>query len=106
MLHAADVKAEIRREPKLWIGGRWVDPIDGEMGHSIDPATGTVWAETAFGGPKDIDRAVAAAREAFEGPWRRMLPWERAAILRRLADIYKERAPDLALLEADRKSVV
>jgi aldehyde dehydrogenase (NAD+) len=100
MLHSADVKAEIRREPKLWIGGQWVDPIDGEMGQSIDPATGAVWAETAFGGPRDIDRAVAAAREAFEGPWRRMLPWERAAILRRLADIYKERAPDLALLEA------
>jgi (Z)-2-((N-methylformamido)methylene)-5-hydroxybutyrolactone dehydrogenase len=98
--HEQKIGAELRREPKLWIGGQWVDPIDGEMGQSIDPATGTVWAETAFGGPKDIDRAVAAAREAFAGPWRKMLPWERAAILRRFADIYKERAPELAILES------
>ncbi|MES2496517.1 MAG: aldehyde dehydrogenase [Pseudomonadota bacterium] len=88
------------QEPRLWIGGEWVDPVDGEIGRSIDPSNGQPWAEVAFAGPQDIDRAVAAAREAFEGPWRHMPPVERAAILRRMADIYQARAPELAELEA------
>jgi len=92
--------AGLLQEPKLWIGGAWVDPLDGTIANSIDPSTGQPWAEIAFAGRQDIDRAVAAAREAFDGPWRRMMPVERAAILRRMADLYQAQAPELAELEA------
>ena len=90
----------IVRQDKLYIGGEWVDPIDGDVVPTIDPSTGEPWAEVAFGGPKDIDRAVAAAKEAFEGPWRRMPVTERAALLRRFAEIYARRADELVQLEA------
>ena len=90
---------ELRRYPHLFIGGEWVAPVDGGMVESIDPATGRPWAAVAFGGPQDIDRAVQAAREAFEGPWRRMPGWERAAILRRLAELYRDFASEMAVLE-------
>jgi len=91
--------ARLRYE-RLFIGGDWVAPVDGGIIVSIDPATGRVWAEVAFGGPRDIDRAVAAAREAFEGPWGRMPGWERAALIRRLAELYQKHAPEMAVLES------
>lgn len=97
--HPAPVGA-LRRYDSLFIGGEWVAPLDGGLVESIDPATGLAWAEVAFGGPRDIDRAVAAAREAFEGPWRRMPGWERAALLRRLADLYRDFAGEMAVLES------
>ncbi|MBC7139139.1 MAG: aldehyde dehydrogenase [Defluviimonas sp.] len=86
--------------PHLYIGGEWVAPDDGGTLDSIDPATGRPWASVAFGGPRDIDRAVAAARAALEGPWGRMGGHERAALLYRLADIYQARAAELAILES------
>lgn len=85
---------------KLFIGGEWVAPIDGEVVETFDPSTGRPWARVAFGGRRDVDRAVAAAREAFRGPWRRMPPWERATLLRRFAEIYARRAGDMAILES------
>jgi aldehyde dehydrogenase (NAD+) len=81
------------------MGGEWVAPIDGGLMESIDPSTGQPWAIVAYGGPQDIDRAVAAAREALQGPWGRMPGHERAALLRRFADLYAARARDLAVLE-------
>lgn len=90
---------ELARYPHLFIGGEWVLPEDGGVISSIDPAMGKPWAEVAYGGRRDIDRAVAAARAAFEGPWSRTTGQERAQLLRKLADIYRARAPELALLE-------
>ncbi len=87
------------RYDKLYIGGEWVAPTDGEIVASIDPATGKPWAEVAFGGAKDADLAVAAARAAFDGPWRRLPVWERAALLRKFADLYHARVERLAELE-------
>ncbi len=89
----------LSRYETLYIGGEWVKPLDGGMMDSIDPATGKPWAKVAYGGKKDIDRAVSAARAAFEGPWGKMPAWERAALLRRLADLYQQHAPELAVLE-------
>jgi acyl-CoA reductase-like NAD-dependent aldehyde dehydrogenase len=87
------------RFDRLFIGGNWTSPIDGGVRPSIDPATGEPWGDVAWGGVQDIDRAVAAAREAFEGPWRRMPPWERAALLRRFAEIYATQVEALARIE-------
>lgn len=86
-------------ENKLFIGGEWVDPIDGHIAESIDPADGQPWATAAIGGAADIDRAVATANEAMRGPWRRMPVWERAALLRKFADCYVKRADEMAMIE-------
>ncbi len=85
--------------PHLYIGGAWVAPVAGEVVESIDPSTGRPWARVAFGGAADIDAAVQAARVAF-GPWSRRPGHERAALLRRLADLYERAAPELARLES------
>ena len=85
--------------PHVYIGGSWVAPIDGEVVESIDPSTGHPWARVAFGGAGDIDAAVSAARAAF-GPWSRRPGHERAALLRRLADLYGRVAPELARTES------
>lgn len=89
----------LRRFEKLFIGGEWVAPLDGAIAESIDPARGQPWAAVAFGGPKDIDRAVDAARAAFEGPWGRMPGHERAALLRKFAQLYQANASELAEIE-------
>lgn len=88
------------RFDRLFINGEWVAPLDGGVRGSIDPATGKPWGDVAFGGARDIDRAVAAARAAFEGPWRRMPGYERAAILRRFADLYATQVEALARIES------
>jgi (Z)-2-((N-methylformamido)methylene)-5-hydroxybutyrolactone dehydrogenase len=90
----------MERFDRLFIGGEWVEPIDGALVESLDPATAKPWAVAAFGGRQDIDRAVKAARSAFEGTWGNMAGWERAGILRRFADLYREQVEALAQLEA------
>lgn len=91
---------ELYRAEKLFIGGEWVAPSDGEITTSINPSTGKPWASVAMAGAKDVDLAVAAAKDAMNGPWRRMAPMQRANILRALARIYAEHAPRLAELES------
>ncbi len=86
-------------QDKLFIGGEWVAPLDGEQVPSINPATGEAWALTAFGGKRDIDRAVEAANEAMRGPWGRMPPAERAALMRKLAGLLEANAERMAELE-------
>lgn len=88
------------RFDRLFIGGEWVKPLDGGVRGSIDPSTGESWGEVAYGGKADIDRAVAAAREAFEGPWRKMPGWQRAALMRKFADLYATKVEDLAQIES------
>lgn len=90
----------VHREERLFIGGEWVTPIDGSMNASIDPANGRPWAMVAFAGKRDIDRAVAAARAALDGPWGRMPVAERAILLGRFADVYQKHAADMAVLES------
>jgi aldehyde dehydrogenase (NAD+) len=99
-VQTATAPAALRRYEHLYIGGEWVSPIDGDLVETLDPSTGRPWAVAPLGGPKDIDRAVAAAKAALEGPWRRMPAWERAALLRRFAELYRARAEELAVLES------
>ena len=66
---------------------------------SIDPSTGQVIGEFAAGGAADIDRAVRAARAAFEGPWRRFTAVDRQNVLLKLADLVEEHAEELGLLD-------
>jgi len=85
---------------RRFIGGEWVAPINGQVVESIAPPNGLPWARVAFGGPRDVDRAVAAARAACDGPSRRMPGWECAARLRKLAELYRDFSGDMAVLES------
>jgi len=85
------------RFDRLYIGGEWVGA---DVRPSIDPATGEEWAEVAYGREREIDRAVSAARAALAGPWRKMPAWQRAALLRKLADLYATEVESLAQVES------
>ncbi len=85
---------------RLFIGGEWVEPRDGGTRGSIDPATGEHWGTVAYGGEADIDVAVASAQAAFEGPWRKLPGWERAALMRKFADLYATKVEELAQIES------
>jgi aldehyde dehydrogenase (NAD+) len=71
-----------------------------ESFQDIDPSTGQALAEVARCGAAEVDRAVAAAREAFESTWRRTTPSERARLLRRLADLMRQELASLAEMES------
>lgn len=82
------------------IDGQWAESVSGARFTTLDPATNEPWAEAAEGTAADVDRAVRAARRAFdEGPWPRMSPRERGRILRRLADEIDRRADAIGDVE-------
>ena len=82
----ADPGAEEMESFRLFIDGRSVDAASGRTFESQNPYTGRAWARVADGGPEDVDRAVASSRAAFEGEWGRMTGFQRAAVLRKVAD--------------------
>lgn len=84
---------------RLLIGGEWVESLSGETFESINPSTGKPIATVARGNAADIDRAVRAAREAFEGPWSRLTPFDRQALMLRIADLVEKSFDELGLLE-------
>ena len=89
------------RKPRLLlIDGQHVPSASGRTFKTLNPATEQVIATVAEGNEADVDRAVAAARRAFEGPWRTMRASERGQILLRLADLMKQHADEIAALES------
>jgi phenylacetaldehyde dehydrogenase len=98
---SADVAAFLRQPARLLIGGEWVPSTSKVRIPVIDPATGAEVAVVADANAADVDKAVAAARTAFErGPWSTMLPAQREALLWRLADLIEQHADELAELES------
>lgn len=94
--HARALDVRIPGMDQLFIGGQWVDSIDGAEVDVISPSTEEVVARVISPGPQDADRAVAAARKAFdEGPWPRMTVEERIEVCTRLADELEARLDDL-----------
>jgi aldehyde dehydrogenase (NAD+)/betaine-aldehyde dehydrogenase len=84
----------------LLIGGDSVPAASGETFDTVSPTTNQPVGRMARAGLADTDRAVAAARQAFdEGPWPRMTPLERSRILHRIATILRERLPEIARIE-------
>jgi aldehyde dehydrogenase (NAD+) len=84
----------------LFIGGRFVDTIDGRMFKTVSPATEEVLAEVTEGGTADVGRAVSVARDAYDGVWSAMPGRERGKYLFRIARIILERSRELAVLES------
>ncbi len=85
---------------QAFIGGKYVDAASGATFDCINPATGQVLTKVAACDKEDVDRAVAAARAAFEkGSWSQMAPAKRKRILQKFADLMEKHATELALLE-------
>jgi aldehyde dehydrogenase (NAD+) len=84
---------------KMLIDGQWVDAASGKKFETLNPATGEVLATVAEGDAEDINRAVAAARRAFEGPWSRVKPFERQNLLLKLADLVEKNFEELSQLD-------
>src|SRR6187399_47064 len=83
----------------MLIDGKWVDAASGKRFESRNPATGELLATVAEGDAEDINRAVAAARRAFEGPWSKVKPFERQGMLLRLADLVEKHFEELSQLD-------
>lgn len=87
----------IRAPETFFINGDWVQPRSGRLLDVVSPTTEQLLLRYPEAGPDDIDRAVAAARAAFDhGPWPRMEPAERASYLRRIAALIEARLPEIA----------
>jgi aldehyde dehydrogenase (NAD+) len=84
----------------LFIGGEMVDPLDGTVFKTVNPATEEVLTEVVAAGPEDVDRAVAAARGAYDTVWAAMPGAQRAKFLYRIARLLQERSRELAVLES------
>jgi phenylacetaldehyde dehydrogenase len=96
-----DVEAFVATPRQLFINGKWVDAASGKTFETPNPATGETLARVAEGDREDINRAVGAARKAFDdGPWSRMSPSERGRIIWRIGDLILEHTDELAQLES------
>jgi aldehyde dehydrogenase (NAD+) len=84
----------------LFIDGQFVDTLDGRAFKTVSPATEEVLAEITEAGQADVDRAVAAARKAYDKVWSKLPARERGKYLFRIARILQERARELAVLES------
>ncbi len=97
---AAGLPVQIR-QTKLLIDGKWVDSVSGRTFETINPSTGKAIAHVAEGEKADVDKAVKAARRAFDkGPWRKMDARQRGRIMYKLADLIEQNKEELAKLES------
>lgn len=84
---------------QMLIDGKWLDAASGKRFETRNPATGELLATVAEGDAEDINRAVAAARRAFEGPWGKVKPFERQNLLLKLADLVERHFDELSTLD-------
>src|SRR3984893_6106549 len=91
----------ISRTQKMFINGKWVEAASGKTFPTFNPATGEVLSRVAEGDKEDIDRAVKAARAAFEtGPWSKITPSERGRMIWKIGDLIEKHLEEFAQLES------
>ncbi|MCA9731369.1 MAG: aldehyde dehydrogenase family protein [Deferribacteres bacterium] len=90
---------KINKQNKLFINGKWTSGKSGKFFDTINPANGEKLAELTEANAEDVDRAVKAARKAFEGSWSKLAPKQRGRYLFRIARIIQERSREIAVLE-------
>ena len=98
-MSSAKSASETPRKYQLFIDGQWVDAESGKTFETPNPATGATLAEVAEGDKADIDKAVAAARRAFEGKWSKISARDRGRMLYKLSQLIEAKIPELAALE-------
>ena len=86
---------------KMFIGGEWTDASDGNTREILSPATGDPIAEVPEGTAADVDRAVKAAKNAYDETWSDATPGERMRALLKMADIVEEHADEIGRLESE-----
>lgn len=91
--------ASIRERYDLFINGEWQRPLSKKYFDTINPATEEKLAEVAEAGKADVDKAVSAARSAYDNVWKKMPARERAKYVFRIARMIQERARELAIIE-------
>jgi aldehyde dehydrogenase (NAD+) len=91
---------KLNSEYGLFINGKWVSPQSKKKFYSINPATEEVLAKVSQGNQADVDKAVKAARAAYNKVWSKTKPKERAKYLFRIARLLQERAREFAVLES------
>ena len=97
----APAKAFVGRRNRLLIDGKLVDAASGKTFPDYNPATGTILAQVAEADAEDVDRAVKAARRAFdEGPWIKMSPSDRGKLLWKLAALIEQNSEEFAEIES------
>jgi phenylacetaldehyde dehydrogenase len=95
------VQEFISKPREMLINGKWIESASGKTFPTYDPSTGEVLARIAEGDREDIDRAVKAARAAFEiGPWSRLSSSERGRLVWKLADLIEQHLEEFAELES------
>jgi aldehyde dehydrogenase (NAD+) len=92
-------KAQIREQYGLFVNGEWIAPGEGRYFTSVNPANEQQLASVAYAGAEDVDRAVRAARRAYDKYWRKLKPADRAKYIYRIARAITERSRELAVLE-------
>src|ERR1700685_4282295 len=96
-----NVTGFVSKTRKILINGKWVEAASGKTFPTYNPATGEVLANIAAGDKEDIDRAVKAARAAFEkGPWSKITPSERGRMIWKLGELLAEQHEEFAQLES------
>src|SRR6202035_1903469 len=96
-----NVSRIVSRTQKILINGKWVEAASGKTFPTYNPATGEILAQVAEGDREDIDRAVKAARNAFEtGRWSQLTASERGRLIWKLADLLEENLEEFAELES------
>jgi len=94
------MKTAMKRH-QMFIGGRWVDSTGGDVQEVKNPATGEPIATVPKGTAEDVDRAVAAARKAYDDVWVDSTPRERSEALLKIADAIEKHGDELARIESD-----
>src|SRR3954463_13591492 len=99
---APESKAHVKLKPRyeLFIDGKFTPPVKGGYFDTINPATEKKLAEIATATSEDVDRAVKAARRAYDNVWSRMAPKERGKYIYRIARMIQDRARELAVIES------
>jgi len=88
------------KKHQMLIGGKWADPSSGEWFESTNPFTAKPWALVPRGSKPDVDHAIAAAKCAFQGEWRKLTATARGALLHKLGDLVAAEAERLAEIES------
>ncbi|NVK64716.1 MAG: aldehyde dehydrogenase family protein [Flavobacteriales bacterium] len=91
---------EIKKRYELYINGEWVKPASKKYFKTINPANEEVLAEVAHANEKDVDKAVKAARKAYDEVWSKISPAERAKYIFRIARLMQERSREFAVVES------
>jgi aldehyde dehydrogenase (NAD+) len=103
MVSTLPIPSEVNVRPfvtRLLINNQWVPSESGKTFATIDPSTGEEICQVAEADAADVDKAVNAARTAFEGPWRKLRASERGRLLYRLADLIEANGEELARIES------